>query len=109
MECANASSSSSSSHANGISWPKSLPDPSFIEGFFLNEQENGLIEDAKTVQENKKESWKKETESNSTKNYLVKDQWTDDEDRYYTCPKKKKHEFSLLLPEVHFIFILRIK
>ncbi|OIT33834.1 transcription factor myb98 [Nicotiana attenuata] len=80
---ANASSSisSSSSHANGISWPKILPDTSFIEGFFLNEQENGFIEDAKTVQENKKESWKKEKEGNSTKNYLVKGQWTDEEDR----------------------------
>ncbi|XP_009592355.1 transcription factor MYB119-like [Nicotiana tomentosiformis] len=78
---ANASSSSSSSHANGISWPISLPDPSFIEGFFLNEHENGLIEDAKTVQKNKRESWKKAKEGNSTKNYLVKGQWTDEEDR----------------------------
>nr|XP_016435339.1 PREDICTED: transcriptional activator Myb-like [Nicotiana tabacum]XP_033517514.1 transcription factor MYB119 [Nicotiana tomentosiformis] len=74
------SSSSSSSQANGVSWPKTLPEPSFIEGFFLNEQESDLIEEANSVQKNKRESWKKAKEGNSTTNYLVKGPWTDEED-----------------------------
>ncbi|MCD9637899.1 hypothetical protein HAX54_021440 [Datura stramonium] len=71
---------SSSSHANGISWP-SLPEPSnFMEGFSINEQENnnGLF----VHEKNKiKESGKKAKEGNSTTNYLIKGQWTDEEDR----------------------------
>ncbi|CAN4101033.1 unnamed protein product [Withania somnifera] len=75
---ANASSSCGSSHANGISWT-SLPEPSFMEGYFINEvQENdGLFEHEKNkVQEN----GKKAKEGNSTTNYLIKGQWTDEED-----------------------------
>ncbi|XP_060197303.1 transcription factor MYB119-like [Lycium barbarum] len=73
---ANESSSISSTHANGISWPN-LPEPSFMEGFFINEQENGLFGHEK----NKKVSGKNAKEGTSTTNYLIKGQWTDEEDR----------------------------
>ncbi|CAN4098755.1 unnamed protein product [Withania somnifera] len=69
---------SSSSHANGISWP-SLPEPSFMEGYFINEvqEDDGLFGHEKAIT---KERGKKVKEGNSTKNYLIKGQWTDEED-----------------------------
>lgn len=69
-----------SSHANGISWPN-LPEPSVMEGFYMNEiqENNGLFDHEKNKV---KESGKKVKEGNSSTNYLIKGQWTDEEDRY---------------------------
>lgn len=69
-----------SSHANGISWPN-LPEPSVMEGFYMNEiqENNGLFDHEKNKV---KESGKKAKEGNSSTNYLIKGQWTDEEDRY---------------------------
>ncbi|WMV35970.1 hypothetical protein MTR67_029355 [Solanum verrucosum] len=68
-----------SSHANGISWPN-LPEPSVMEGFYMNEiqENNGLFDHEKNKV---KESGKKVKEGNSSTNYLIKGQWTDEEDR----------------------------
>lgn len=75
-----SASRSSSSHANGISW-SNLPEPSVMEGFYMNEvqENNGLF----GHEENKiKESGKRAKDGNSTTNYLIKGQWSDEEDRY---------------------------
>ncbi|KAF3630110.1 transcription factor like [Capsicum chacoense] len=70
---------SSNRYANGISWP-TLPESSYMEELFVNEvhKNNSLLGHE---QKNKtKESGKKTKEGNSTTNYLIKGQWTDEED-----------------------------